>query len=420
LGSNEATKSNSISWTGTIGLGVGTKVAEEMAQLGTADTLAVVGGPDHNRATLSHAQPISLPGGKYIGIRPEQTSEGYGYVADREYADSRRRSRLALDVHVNDEHIGAARATGLDSLFNLSVYSISSGHTKPAREMLEDRGIRLPAERRLGYTLLPHEQYLRDKVRTEYVVPLNLKDSGLVEASVMSDNRSAIVQRFGRPYQDTLVAKGLAGVMSAIWQWPNQRGPADVAHALGAYGAVTGMGFGVRHLLPGAETYWWGPVRRFFGLSARGTGDIDDIVIQVIQAASDALEDANWRAIDEDPDFDKQGFMVLTVPVKQPDAKKWGPLVTEVECWFDEHYRNVNVLWVSGNGAPHPDLAHISPYWLQASFFYPMPDKPRPIQGIIESPSMVRRVSNDLGQLNDGPGPDRVAIGAVAGRENGA
>ena len=200
------------------------------------------------------------------------------------------------------------------------------------------------------------------------------------------------MQRAGRSFQDRLLAKGFGALLAAINHFPNQRGPADVAHALARYGSLAGASFGLSHLVAAPEVGWWKTLRKATGWSQRGKGSLEDVVIQVRAAAETALTDAGWRALDEVIDRDKQAFLTLVVPMRRQD-RRWRPLVAEIEHWLDNQHPHVTALWTIGNGTPLPDLAAVSPYWIQATLFAPLPDTPRAIQTILDRPSLLRRVT---------------------------
>src|SRR5205823_4243489 len=129
----------------------------------------------------------------------------------RERAAKQRSVRAAIDIEANTAHIERVRGLGLNNTFAVEFHSISSGHTQAFAEILEDRHQRLPEEVRLGYHVLPHEEYLRESIRFEPQLTVALKDRGLVSCSIEVDNRSAIAQRLGRSFQDCLAASALAG-----------------------------------------------------------------------------------------------------------------------------------------------------------------------------------------------------------------
>lgn len=381
---------NHVGGSGTFSVHMTELVVAACRRLGIDQTLISVGGLDHNRATLTHTQPIKLPNGRYLGIGAEQVQETYGYLADPARAEKRRAARSAIDIAANTAHIQAVRDLGLNSPFAIEFHSISSGHTQAFAENLADRHARLPDEIRLGCHVLPHEEYLRDAIRFDPQLAVNLKDRGWLSCDIQLDDRSMLAHRFGRSYQDRLVAHGLAGLMAGVWHFSNQRSPADAVHALSRYAALVGQSFGVKPLLPSPEVGWWKPVRQAFGWSQRGQGSLEDVVIQTTAAARDALTDPAWRAIDEPIHPHKQAFLVLIVPLRRSD-RRWRPLVANVELWLEHEHRHVTPIWVSGNGVPHPELAITSPYWVQASLFYPLPDITRPVQRILDHPTLMRR-----------------------------
>src|SRR5207302_3092631 len=139
------------------------------------------GGPDYNSAVLFHAGVPDLAGAEYLGLKLEETRETNGFLADKLRAIARQSARAVTDQRANDRHIAAVHRSGVDSPFCTWIYSYSSGHTGVAVELLEERHSNLPNEIRLGWTLLPHEQYLRDAVAEDPDLPLVLKKRGLLD-----------------------------------------------------------------------------------------------------------------------------------------------------------------------------------------------------------------------------------------------
>jgi hypothetical protein len=385
---------NSIGGEGTLCLHLSALILDSAIDLGIGDTILDAGGPDHNRATLEQSPPLKVPKGRYLGIRPADSRESYGYLGDPDRARSRQDARRAVDIGANSSHVQAARERDLDCPFHLWIYSVDSGHTEPSRERLEDLQVRLPHEIRLGYTVLPAEQYLRDGITRDPQFPVALKRRGLLEASVITDNRSVPVRRYGRSFQDDLVATGLGSLMAAINHFPNQRGPADVAHALGHYCALVGLGFGIRPVIANPEVWWYRPLRNRFGWAPRGGGNRDDLIIQVTSAIECAIQDPDWHALDEDVDPNKQAFVAITVPLRRRDAR-WRPLVAETELWLNNQHPYITPLWVSGSGVADPQLATTTPYWVQATLFYALPDLPRPIRAILHGPTAFRPTDSE-------------------------
>ncbi len=396
-------KVNSVGGEGTLALNLTDVILTEADELGIGPTFLSAGAPDHNRATLFHSRTRRRVPGVNTGLRPDEVRETQGYLADPERAERGGNHRRALDQHLNDLHVAAARQAGVDSPFDLFIFSWDSGHTRPAIESLRDRSVRLPSEVRCGLTVLPHERYLRDGLRFDPDLLIRLKEERLLEGTVVLDNLSATAARDGRAYQDRLAAKGFAAMMAGIWHFPNQRGPSDIVHALAHYGAMHGMSFGVRHLLATPEIGWYRPFRQLLGSPPKGLGSAEDATIQTIAAIEQAVTDPSQRAIDEEPDPHKQAFVILTVPVGRRDLAKWRRLVTDVELWLTNRYPYITAVWASGQGAAPEDLAATSAYWVQASLLYPLPDRPRTLQRILDSDSLQRRKSQPAGRNGSGP-----------------
>lgn len=392
-------KTNVITGTGTLIHSIGDKIVRDSQELGIGGTFIAKGGPEFNRISLGDRR-IKLPGVKDLGLTPGQSKSTSGWLGDEKVAEAHEKSWLPVVHQINEYHIGAVRDLDLNTLFCLFIYSLDSGHTKTAKEMLKELASRLPDEVRIGLTVIPHEKYLREGVSLQPDLPLTLKDQGLLECTGVIDNlETEIVRNFGRGFQDKLVTKGIASMMASIWQFQNMRSPADVTHALGRFCAQFGFSFGLRSVAPDPELSWYRPIRQIFGWQAKGSGNVEDIAIQTIDAAKDALTNPAWRAIDEEIDENKQAFLVFTVPTRTG----WQSLIPEVERWLSNNYPFVTALWARGPGTPHPHMASALPYWVQATLLFPLPDRPRAIQKIVEAPTMLRRSpAPDNGKSNTG------------------
>jgi hypothetical protein len=384
---------NHIGGRGTFSVHMTERVVGDCLALGIGRTLISAGGVDNNQATTANTQPLKLPQGRYIGTRPEDSRETYGYLADPERAATQRQRRAATELSSVMGYVQRVRELNLTSPFALEFFSVSSGHRDPFREMVEQRQQQLPEEIRLGCFPLPHETYLREAIHLDPAWAVRLKDDGLLEASVMVDNRSPIAATYGRTFQDALVARSLAALMAAVWHFPNQRSAADATHALARYCSLIGLAFGLRPLVAHPEITWWPLVRRPLQWEAKGHGSLDDVIAQAKAAVTDALTDTAWRSVEEPIHPQKQAFVTICVPLKAGD-RRWRDLAPAVELWLEQTYPYVTPLWIVGNGVARPDLTRVSSYWVLATLFYPMTDLPQAVQRILEQPSLLRRHSS--------------------------
>lgn len=375
-------------------------------ELGIGDTIAAAGGPDHNRATLFHTETIPLTRGVPLTVKPEEVEESFGYLADQDYASRRASVRRALGTRINDRALAHLRALKLHSPFGLHYYSWTSGHRQANVERLEDLKVRLPGTIQLGVTYVPHEPHLRDDIRNSPDFPAELKDRGLLDCTILVDNLSAIVKRHGRPFQDQLADRGIVSAMASIWHFANQRSIADAARALGRYAALVGVSYGLRHFLPDPEVAWYKPVRQLFGWAPKGQGHLDDMVQALVEAGRDAITNPAWRSIDQPVDLTRPAFMAVTFPAKQHDMRIWRGLVAEVERYFANEYPTITLLWTSGAGTPHPQIGAGSPYPVQCTLFSCLPDRPAPIQAIVDRPCLVRRPRKEPEAGSNGAGHD--------------
>jgi hypothetical protein len=396
-----------VSGEGSYGLNMPLKVVEAAVALNIDYSILSAGGLDDNRSTVSHLAVPPLLRNKYLGLSPEEAQETAGYLADPTRARAGRDDRDLLHTQVNAKQVDAIRARGLKSPFEIFFHSWTGGHSRPARERLQQLTELLSSTVRLGATNIPHEKYQRDAIADDYLFPLQLADEGLVTTELIVDDLSAIVQRYGRPFQDQLIARALASLLGGILVFRNQRGPADAVMAMARYEKQIGLSFGLRYTLADPQSLAWRVPSKLFGLGPRGKGRLDDFITQTIAAIEDAIHDESWRSIDDDISPDKQAFVALIEPIRSSDFRH-SALFTPVEEWLARNHPWITAIWVPGPGTPHPELAHRSPYRIQASLFFPLRPIPRAVQQIRDQVDAARasiKSPSSNNQRHDGAEP---------------
>ncbi len=373
---------------GSFGHGALPKVHDAAQELNILHTILTEGVAGFNRGTTAGEPMPSRDGILNVSPLPQEIKNATGFVGEQQIAEVNRPNWEGSAHRMIDRVIAAHQHAGLVDGQTVWFQSIKSGHTKPAEEALEDLHIRLPRQFVLAASVIPDETYLRDALHADPFLFVRLKDRGIIETTVLTDNLSPLALRFGLQKQDQFFSKGLVTLMAAQPHFRKQRGFGDIAHALGLYGAWVGAAFASRNLVGGTEVPWWVPVRKAFGYSERGTGDLGDILIAAKEAALEVLTDPQAQAIEEPISPKKQAFLAFTVPLKLNDSR-WQPLSAEIKHWLTREFPWVTPVFASGSGTPDPRFT--SHYWLQASLFFPMPDIPRVVQQILSNQPLVRR-----------------------------
>lgn len=371
---------------GTPALAYDTLFRQEAQQLGIADRFFAVGAMDHNIAANDGRPAQARYGAVDLGLTNGMVRDAGGFLGDPRVAASRRPAWIGNVLSNNDKLSAAQRAHNVDVSFGINTYSEFGGNTLLAVEGLKDRHARHRGEIRLGVAIISHEPYLQEHLKEEPYLPVLFKEQGFLEATVEVYNGSDLALRYGRPFQNQLVTKGLIGLLAAVHHFPNQKTAPDITHALGRYGARVGMGFGLAHLTPlspetGLRSLW-----HSFNVNGAAVIHIDDIVPQVLTAISQSLTDPAWRTMADDPNPTQQAAVVLHLPLKRrslEESRVLRGVVATVEHHLSNAYPFVIPLWVLGHGAPMPGLEALSPLWVQASALWVLPDMPQTVEQII-------------------------------------
>jgi hypothetical protein len=192
----------------TLAAGVNPLIVEEAVLMGIKDTLLDAGVVDHNRITMRNIDPKLSFGADISSFK--DTS---GHLADPRRAAKREKYTSKVDTDINNRIVSKAEKLGLLSPTTIWTYS-TAGQMIPMLKRLEDRRDRLD-EVMLGYTVIPQEPYLQTKLVQNWPLPLQLKEKGWLETTLLTDNVSPIILRYGRHYQDLLVAKLLSSILAS-------------------------------------------------------------------------------------------------------------------------------------------------------------------------------------------------------------
>jgi hypothetical protein len=249
----------------------------------------------------------------------------------------------------------------------------------------------LPKHQIVTKSVLPDDHAKRERLRDGHDRFVRLYDEQISATTILTDNSSPFALRFGLETQDQFDAIAMASLIAAQGHFLKSASLAEVARALGDYGAFVGMAFASRTLAVSKEVAWWRPIReRFGGFPRRGTGDIDNVVNEAQQATMTAMTDPKARAIDERIDIERKScFIVYTVPVPVADEKLWLLFSNRMRTWLANRYPTATPVFASGCGAADPRYA--GSYWLQASVFFPMPDVPAPVSAILARAEGAKR-----------------------------
>ena len=355
--------------------------------LGITERILAVGVAEYNRATF-HSFTDGRDG--IVDISPPVTEikNAAGFVGDRAIAELNRPNWESSSHGLVDRLLALHHQVDLADGESFWFQSFSSGHTRIAEESLHDVKERHPRHFVTTVSTVPEEANLREGIREDPAIFVRYKDAGLVETTILPDALSPLARRFGLAHQDACLAMALATILAAQIHFPRQRGFADIVHGLGRYSAFTGVAVSSRNIVVGREVRGWKTLRRSFGLPQRGFASLENVLIACQQAAQDTLSDPLTQLIEESIDARKLAILALTVPLKLADTR-WTALAATIKDELTRSHPNITVVFAAGNGVPDP--RYQSPYWVQASLFYPLPELPSVIQGILNAEPMLRR-----------------------------
>ena len=372
---------------GSYPMGMIPRLLDAGRQLGMLDQILAIGVAEYNRATF---RPLTDGQDGIVDISPalDEIKNAAGFVGDRAIAERNRSNWEGSNHSMVDRFIAMTQELGLADGESFWFQGQSSGHTRLAEESLEDVQTRHP-HFVTAISIVPEEANLREAIRHDPHLFSRFKDRGLVETTILPDAHSPLARRFGLAHQDQCMALALASLKAAQVHFPRQRGLADIVHALGQYSAYTGVAVAARNVVVTREVRGWHTLRRPFGWPPRGFVSLDDVLTACRQAVHATLTDPLTQTIAEPIDERKLAVLTLTVPFKLSDSR-WTTLAATLKDELIRTHPTVTVVFAAGNGVPDP--RYHSPYWVQASLFYPLPEPPTVIQEIMAATPMVRRV----------------------------
>lgn len=387
-------------------------------ELNADHVLLAVGGAEFNRATTSERPPLAIPGVVDISPAVIDQRHSFGFLGDEQRVDAARDSWEAATHALIDRLITVEQAANLRDALTIWMQSASSGHTTIGEEVLSDLHQRRPYDLLLAMTVLPDESYLRAAVADDPDRFVRLHDAGVIEATLLTDNRSPLALSEGLTQQGRYLARGLATLFAAIAHFPNQRSIADVVHAFQRISPWFGVACASANVTAAKPVRWWGPLRNGLGLPQRARGSLDDLVIAVRTTTEATLSDPTRQLIAEPIDLNRQAFLALTIPLKRQDPR-WLELAPLVKEWLAREYPTVTPLFSSGNGVA--DRRFEAPYWVQASLFFPLQARPQAIQEIINA-QQGQAASSSTSTNNYRPAQDLatdISSAAVNANQNG-
>lgn len=372
---------------GTFSLLFQPKLRAACDELGGTASLLTQGALDINNATFTAPTQYGKNGVKDVSPSPKKVANAIGFAGSDEIALQNRDHWYPLAYSLIDRVIQAHLQRRLVDGQGLWLMGLRTGHGQPAEEMLREFKTRLPRHYTVGMSTMPDNADKRDKLREGHDLFVRLKDEGLLETTILLDNRSPFATHFDLDVQDRYAAKALATLIAAQGQNGKNPSLAEISRSLGEYGAFVGVAMRSRSLVAGREYPGWGLLRGL-GLPSRGFGDLDNVLLEAQEATKQVLTDPSALAIDEVIDLHKPVFVAYTIPIPTTD-KRWITFSSKLRSFLANQYPSVVPVLASGQGTPVPHRT--SAYWLQASAFFPMPDVPAPIRAILDSPSLKRR-----------------------------
>ncbi len=397
---------------GTLGLHFTDRVRRDCDVTGATPSLLTAGALELNRHT--YTQRTQLGGGGVIDVSPPPGDivNALGHAGSDDIALRNRDNWQHVARRINDGVVQAQQHIGLVDGQCAWVQGFKTGHGKPAEEMLADFKLRLPRNYTVAVSTLPDNADKRSELRVGHDRFLQFKEAGLVEATVLVDNRSPFARTFNLEIQDRFFARGVASLLGAQLSFAKNPSWAEMGRSLGKYGAHLGVAFASCGLVAGKEPKLWGLLRKGLALPGRGVGDTENVFIGAQEATRLALHDERHLAIEERVDHDKPFGLIYTVPLARSD-RRWLDFANRLRSWLLNTYPYAVPVFCAAQGAADPRFQ--SAYWLQVTALFPIPDVPVPIQQILASPNPQRRQVLKLPRATaNGTGPKgRPAVALV-------
>lgn len=376
---------------GTFPAHVEPKLLESCSELGAKRSLLTAGRVELNRTTASEPTWFGRDGVIDVSPSPADLQNALGNAGSDEIAESNRDCWERLAHGMVGKVVQAHQAAKLVDGQTLWLQGFKTGHGKPAEEMLRELKRRIPRMFIVAASTMPDNFDKRAKLREGgHDLFVRLKDEGIVECTLLTDNLSPFARHFDLDTQDRFMLRALASLLASQVQFTRNPSLGEVGRSLGEYAALVGMAFASRSVAVQTESAGWRLLRGLVSnLPQRGCATTGHLVQEARLATEQALHDPKALAIEEQIDLDKPCFLIYTVPLRQGDAAAWIRFSNAIRTWLANTYPTAIPLFVTGSGCPDPRYS--GSYWLQVSALFPLPDVPAPLAAILGSQSHKRR-----------------------------
>jgi hypothetical protein len=370
------------------------KLWEPCAELGALHSVNAWGRLELNRATAS--EPTSYGKGGIIDVSPApaELKNAIGHAGSDEIAEQNRDCWGKLAHDVIGKVVQAYQSRNLVDGQTLWLQGFNTGHGKPADEMLRELKARLARMFVVADSVLPDSYDKRQSLKDgRYDLFLRLKNDGIVETTILTDNWSPFARHFDLDAQDRFKAKALASLLASQVQFTRNPSLAEVGRSLGQWGALCGMAFASGGVEVDVEAAGWRLLRGLIpSLPQRGSANVAHLVNEAKLATRRALTEPTALAIDETVNItEKPLYLIYTVPIRRQDPRTWIRFASGIRTWLANEYPTAVPIFVSGAGCRDP--RYNDPYPLQVSVLFPMPDVPHPLAEILGSKTTKRRTA---------------------------
>lgn len=365
------------------------KLLAACEDLGGTAALLTAGVAEFNLAT--NGEPTRFNGGGVLDVSPppQEIHNAIGNAGSAEIAEANRIYWERPAGAMVDRMVRAHLDAGISDGQTLWCQGLKTGHSLIAFEALRSLKTKMARQFIVACSVIPDDPDKRENVKVGHDLFVGLKDEGVVESTILTDNRSPLALAFTLDVQDRFVAKALASIVSGQFQFSKNPSLGEVGRSLGEYGAFVGVLCHSRTIVVAKPTPGWKALRGAFGFPERGSTPIDNIIIEAQTATRMALTEPSSQAIEEPVDFRKPFTLVYTVPLNPSNIHGWQRLSNQIRAWLARAYPTATPVFACGNGTPDP--RYDGSYWLQCSALFPMRDVPSPIQLILASENLRRR-----------------------------
>lgn len=414
-----ALKTSFIGGVGTFPLSLAAKLVAE-AQDGGADVFYAAAVGDFNRNTAGALQDglSTRLGHRWIGPSTEMISDTTGFHGQKDLALAAIRQWAPYLNQMVAFLCGDSWNENIERPFGILLLGPpTGGHHTLTKWLLEELANRKFQPIRLGITVLPDEDIERRGL-FEYPTYINeLVTSGRLHELLVVDNRSPIASLFGAEYQDELLVKGLAGLLSAQVYFPTgSHSAADVIARMAWYPdrKLIGASFGLRPLIPldpprpkkpGFFKAGWNSILGVKEPPPYPIFNLEDTILQCQLAVERALTYRMWRTLEIDGDISHKlpVFVVINCPIGLDD-----PIWPELRARVQSHFANMafrsnlNFVWSPLNGTPIPDDP-AADYRVQATTLFHLPNqRVVPFERIIADETALRSSEESTSESAEG------------------